>query len=138
MKAVLAVGTTVTDNLVEGGKRFVEQFFRRKVRLRSGGKPATLAHGGKPKERLSESVVLERTPRHDCQAIPSEHAHFERSRKNFTVMRLDLEKRTGTELRANSCVWPWLTRNGVTPDQDAYDSTYTLGTSSVRVPLPHT
>ena len=48
-------------------------------------------------------------------------------------MRLDLEKRTGTELLANSCLWPWLIRHagwvdsrfrvetsGATPHQDAY------------------
>ena len=49
------------------------------------------------------------------------------------VLRLDFEKRTGAELLANSCLWPWLIRhamrfrvktNGVTPCQHACDSTY--------------
>ena len=31
MKAVPAAGKTVTDYLVEVGKRFIEQFFRRRV-----------------------------------------------------------------------------------------------------------
>ena len=41
MKAVPTAGKTVTDYLVEGGKRFVEQFFRRRVRLRCDGEPTT-------------------------------------------------------------------------------------------------
>ena len=47
-----AVPTAVTDYLVEGGKRFVEQFFRRRVRLRCDGEPTTLAHGARLKESL--------------------------------------------------------------------------------------
>ena len=37
MKAVPATGETVTDHLIEGGKRFIEQFFRPRVRLRCDG-----------------------------------------------------------------------------------------------------
>ena len=37
----------MTDYLVEGGKRVVEQFFRRRVRLRCDGESTTLALGGK-------------------------------------------------------------------------------------------
>ena len=65
MKAVPVAGKTVTDYFVQGGKRFVEQFFRRGVHLRCDGGPTTLAYGAKLLEFLPESVVLERTPRHD-------------------------------------------------------------------------
>ena len=54
------------------------------------------------------------------------------------MMRLDIEQRTGTELPANSCLWPWLIRhggwvdarfrvkrNGATPYPYAYNSEYT-------------
>ena len=73
------------------------------------------------------------------------------------VLRLDFEKRTGTDLLANSCLWPWLIRhvgwldarfpvktNGATPYQDAYESTYSsellpFGELVLfRVPLPDT
>ena len=37
MKAVLAARKTVTEYLVEGGQRFVKQFFRRRVRSRCDG-----------------------------------------------------------------------------------------------------
>ena len=70
MKALPAAGKTVTDNLIEGGRRFVEQFFRRRVRLRCDDEPTTVACGARLKELLPESVVLERTPRHDSQAKP--------------------------------------------------------------------
>ena len=43
IKAVPADGKTVTEFQVEGGKRFVEQFFCRRVRLRCDGEPTTLA-----------------------------------------------------------------------------------------------
>ena len=72
MKAVRAAGKIVTDYLIEGGRRFVEHFFRRRVRLRCDGEPTTLAYGAWLKELLLESVVLERTPRHDSQANPAE------------------------------------------------------------------
>ena len=72
MKAAPAAGKTVTDYLIEGSRRFVEQFFRRRVRLRCDGEPTTLAYGARLKELLPESVVLERTPRHDSQANPAE------------------------------------------------------------------
>ena len=74
MKAVQAAGKSVTENLVEGGKRFVEQFFRRRVRLRCDGEPTTLAYGARLKELFPESVMLERTPRHDSQGNPAERA----------------------------------------------------------------
>ena len=75
MKAVRAAGKTVTDCLtIESGRRFVEQFFRRRVRLSCDGEPTTLACGARLKELLLESVVLELTPRHDSQANPSERA----------------------------------------------------------------
>ena len=117
---------------------------------------ATLAYGRRLKELLSESVVLERTPRHDSQANPAERA-FPTLEEQVKVMRLEFEKRTGTELLANTCLWPWLVRhaswvdarfrlktNGATPHQDAYDSTYTsehlpFGELVLfRIPLPHT
>ena len=41
MKAVPAAGKTVTEYVTEGGRRFVEQFFRRRVRLRCDGEPTT-------------------------------------------------------------------------------------------------
>ena len=47
MKAVPAAGKTVTDYLIEGGRRFIEQFFRRRVRLRCDGEPTTLAYGAR-------------------------------------------------------------------------------------------
>ena len=95
-----------------------------------------MAHGARLKELLPESVVLERTPRHDSQASPAERA-IRTLEEQVKVLRLDFEKRAGTELLANSCLWPWLIRhaglldarfrmkrNGATPYQDAYDSTY--------------
>ena len=97
MKAVPAAGKTVTDYLIEGGRRFVEQFFRRRVRLRCDGEPTTLAYGARLKELLPESVVLERTPRHDSQANPAERA-IRTLEEHVKVLRLDFEKRTGTEL----------------------------------------
>ena len=53
MKAVPAAGTTVTDYLLEGGKHFIEQFFRRRVRLRCGGEPTTLVFGASKVEGAS-------------------------------------------------------------------------------------
>ena len=107
MKAVPAAGKTVTDYLIEGGKRFIEQFFRRRVRLRCDGEPTTLAYGARLKELHPDSVVLERTPRHDSQANPAERA-IRTLEEEVQVLSLDIEKRTGTELLANSCLWPWL------------------------------
>ena len=136
-------GKTVTDYLVEGGRRFVEQLLRRRVRLRCDGEPTTLSCGARLKELLPESVVLERTPRHDSQANPTERA-IRTLEEQVKVLRLDFEKGTGTELLENSCLRPWLMRhagwldarfrvktNGATPYQDAYDSTY----SSVLLPF---
>ena len=156
MKAVPAAGKTVTDYLIEGGRRFIEQFFRRRVRLSCDGEPTALAYGARLKELLPESVVWERTPRHDCQANPAERA-IRTLKEQVKVVRLDFEKRAGTELLANSCLWPWLIRhagwldarfrvktNGATPYQDAYDSTYSSELLSFgelvlfRIPLPHT
>ena len=74
MKAVPAAGKTITDYLIEGGKRFIEQFFRRRFHLRCDGEPTTLAYGARLKEQLSDPVVLERTPRHDRQANPADPA----------------------------------------------------------------
>ena len=96
MKAVPAAGKTVTDYLVEGGKRFTEQFFRRRVRSRCDGEPTTLANGARLKEMLPESVVLERTPRHDRQVVDTSRGLVAR----FLVKT-----------------------NGATPYQDAHDST---------------
>ena len=107
MKAVPAVGKTVTDYMIEGGGRFVEQFFRRRVRLRCVVNPRLWPMAPGLKELLPESVVLERTPRHDNQANPAERA-IRTLEKQVKVLRLDFEKRTGTELPANSCLWPWL------------------------------
>ena len=105
------------------------------------------------KELLPVSVVLERTPQHDNQANPAERA-IRTLEKQIKVLRLDFEKRTGTELPANSCLWPWLIRHagwldarfrvktyGATPYQDAYDSTYSselLPFGEFSIPLPHT
>ena len=129
----------MTEYLVLGGKRFVDQFFRRRVRLRCDGEPTTLAYGARLKELLPESVILEHTPRHDNQANPAERA-FRTLEEQIKLTRLDFEKRTGAELLANSCLWPWLIRhagwldarfrvktNEATPHQDAYDSTYSSG-----------
>ena len=49
-------------------------FFRRRVRLRRDGEPTTLACGAGLKELLPESVLLERTPRHDSRANPAERS----------------------------------------------------------------
>ena len=102
-----------------------------------------MAYGARLKELLPESVVLGRTPRHDSQANRAEQA-VRTLVGQVKVLRLDFEKRTGTELLANSCLWPWLIRhagwldarfrvktNGATPYQDAHDSTY----SSERLPF---
>ena len=156
MKAVPAAGKTVTDYLIEGGRHFVEQFFRRRVRLRCNGEPTTLAHGARLKELLPESVVLERTSRHDSQANPAERP-IRTLEEQVKLLQLDFEKRTGTELLVNACLWPRLIRhagwldarfrvktNGATPCQDAYDSTYPsellpFGELVLfRIPLPHT
>ena len=115
-----------------------------------------MAYGARLKELLPESVVLERTPRHDSQADPAERA-IRTLEEQIKVLRLDFEKRNGTELLAKSCLWPWLIRhagwldarfrvkrNGATPCQDAYDSTYSsellpFGELELfRIPLPHT
>ena len=55
MKAVPAAGKTVTDYLIEGGRRFLQQFCRRRVRLRCDGEPTTSAYGARLKELLPES-----------------------------------------------------------------------------------
>ena len=55
MKAVPAAGKTVTDCLVEGGKRFIEQFFRRQVRLRCDGEPTTFGLWCKDRRKYSPS-----------------------------------------------------------------------------------
>ena len=156
MKDVLAAGKTVTEYLVESGKRFVEQFFRRRVRLRCDGEPTTLAHGARLKELLTESVMLERTPRQDSQTNPAERA-IRTLEEQVKVMRLDFEKRTVAELLANSCVAvadtslrlagytifrvkPYV----ATPYQDAHNSKYSsellpFGELVLfRTPLPHT
>ena len=59
MKAVPAAGMTVTDYLIEGGRRFIEQFFRRRVRLRCDGEPTTLAYGARSRELLSRISGVE-------------------------------------------------------------------------------
>ena len=89
------------------------------------------------------------------QANPAERA-IRTLDEQVKVLQLDFEQRSGTELLANSCLWPWLIRhagldarfrvktNGATPYQDAYDSTYSsellpFGELVLfRVPLPHT
>ena len=100
--------------------------------------------------------MLERAPRHVSQANPAERA-IRTLEEQVKVLHLDFEKRSGTELLANSCSWPWLTRhagwldarlrvktNGATPYQDAYDSTYSSELLPFgelvwfRIPLPHT
>ena len=47
LKAFHAPVKTVPDFLVEGGRRFMEQFFRRRVRLRCAGDRATVTLVGK-------------------------------------------------------------------------------------------
>ena len=74
LKAVHAAAKTVTDYLVEGGRRFVEQFFRRRVRLRCEGELAMVVLAQKLKELLPDLVVLIRTPRHDSPANFAERA----------------------------------------------------------------
>ena len=137
MKAVPAAGKTVTDHLVEDGKRFVEQFFRRRVRSRCDGEPTTSAYGGKLEELFGESVVLERTPRHERQANPAERAirtleeqvevmrnWNKASRKLMFVAVVDTPRWSGRCAISNET-------NGATPYQDAYDSTF----SSEHLPL---
>ena len=51
-----AAGKTVTEHLVEGGKHFVEQFYRRRFRLRCDGEPTTLAYSARLKELLPKST----------------------------------------------------------------------------------
>ena len=50
------------DDLVGGANMFIEQLFRRRVRLRCDGEPATVAFREKLKERI---------PRQDSQAYPA-------------------------------------------------------------------
>ena len=68
VKRVPASAKTVTDFQVEGGRRFVEQFFQKRARLRCDAEPATVALAGKLKELLPELVVWERASRHDSPA----------------------------------------------------------------------
>ena len=93
LKAVRAAAKTVTDYLVEGGRMFFEQFFRKRIRMRCDGEPATVALAGKSKERLPDLVVLERTPRLESAANPSERA-TRTHEEQVKVMRLDIEKLT--------------------------------------------
>ena len=51
---VPAAGKTVTDYLVESGKRSVEQYFRRRVRSRCDGEPTTSASGASLPTHKSE------------------------------------------------------------------------------------
>ena len=84
-RAVLAAGKTVTHYLVKRAKRFVEEFFRRRVR--------------------PESVVLERTPRHDGQANPTDRA-IRTLEEQVKVMRLDLRsdlEPSSFQTRAGGC-----------------------------------
>ena len=64
--ATCLVFLDVDTKFMNGWKRFVELFFRLRVRF---------AYGGKLKELLPESVVLERTQRHDSQANPAITCH---------------------------------------------------------------
>ena len=119
LKAVPAAANTVTSYRVEGGRRFVEPFFRRRVRLCCDGEPATAASAGTLKELVPEA----RQSGESCGTCSQD---------------LGLLKRTETQLSANSCFWLWLIRHagwvdsrfrvethGATPCQDAYDSAYT-------------
>ena len=54
--------------------------------------------------------MLERTPRHDSQANLAERA-MRTLEEQVKVVRLAFEMRTGAELLANSCLWPWLIRH---------------------------
>ena len=138
LKSVPAAANTVTGYLVEGGRRFVDQFFRRRVRLRCDGELATAASAGTLKELVPEA----RQSSESCGTCSQD---------------LGLLKRTETQLSANSCFWLWLIRHagwvdsrfrvethGATPCQDAYDSAYTSQIlpfgelDPLRIPLPHT
>ena len=74
LKAVPAAAKTATDYSLEGGRRFVEQFFRRRVRSRCCEEPATVALAWKLKGLLPGLIVLGRTPRHDSPPNPAERA----------------------------------------------------------------
>ena len=102
--AVRANAKTVTVYLVERSRRFVEHFFRRRVRLLCDGERASVALAGMLKELLPDLVVSERTSRHDGaeRAIRTLDVRLK-------VMRLDFEQRVRTELLADFCWWPWLT-----------------------------
>ena len=63
-------------------------------------------------------VVLERTREHDSRANPAKRA-IRTLEEQVKVMRLDLEKRTGTDNLAISCLRPWLIRHaGWTRDSE--------------------
>ena len=59
MKAVPTAGKTFADYLFEGGRRFDEQFFRRRVRLRCDGEPTTLASMSNSSDVVFACVVME-------------------------------------------------------------------------------
>ena len=74
--------------MLEGGSRFIEQSFRKRVRLRCDGEPATVALAEQSMELLPGLVVLQRTPRHDCPANPAERG-IRTLEEQFNVMRLN-------------------------------------------------
>ena len=93
----LKAAPTSAKTITEGGRRFIiEKFSRKRVTLALRRRTG---HGGAGSPIEDDLVVLERTPRHDSPANPAERA----VRTLEEVMRLDFEKRTGTELLANSC-----------------------------------
>ena len=69
LKVVPAAANTVTDYLVEG-RRFIEQVFRRRVRLRCDGEPATVALAGTLKDFLFDLVVWKERRGMTVQRIP--------------------------------------------------------------------
>ena len=93
-KAVIASAKTVTDHLVAGGPQFIEQFFQRRARLRCD------REAGKLKELHPDVLVLERAP------SATVHRILQNVLSRVKVIRLDFEKRTGSEPLANSCLRP--------------------------------
>ena len=81
MRAVPAAAKKARECVGEGGQRFIEPFFRWRVRLKCDGDAATVALAGKLKELVPHLVLQVKTQRHDSPANPAESARTEH-RKN--------------------------------------------------------
>ena len=57
MKAVLVPSKTVSDFLIEGATRIIEQLFRRRMRLRCDGEPVTTSLAASPKTMVFDLVT---------------------------------------------------------------------------------